>query len=221
VILLVEGAHDEIVIEGLIGDELRRSRTLVLPMRGGRNLATVVDANVLARFSDAPVIAALDNLDAAEINGFWHELECCRDEGQAGFERIVKARFTGKRRSEEVFVIDFCRAVAEAGALTRFRVFPFSKPDIPEYLPVEHLVPGARSWEELREEFEGQKEVPTFKPWLQLRHGVEISDDLLRDAIAQLDSVPDDFVALARMCDETARGRRSPAERTRIASDGT
>ena len=202
-ILVVEGSHDEVVIKGLIGDELSDARVLIIPMRGGRNLASVVDAHVLHRFSDAPIIAALDNLRSEQIAAFWADLLEHQAGGQVAFDQVVRDHFSNSRQAEETFLINFCRAVAEANELDRFRVFGFSAADIPEYLPVEVLVPGAASWESLRSEFDAQSRDRSFKPWLRRTHEVVVTDELLRAGINAMDTVPQEFIDLAELCRTT------------------
>lgn len=212
-ILVVEGTHDEIVINGLIGDELRQAHVLVIPMRGARNLASIVDAHVFAEFSDAPVIAALDNIRATQLAKFWADLVARQHQGQEAFDEVVLDHFKGARRTEETFLINYCRAIAAQGLFERFQLFGFAKADIPEYLPVEMFVPDAQSWAALRSEFEAQKNkgkgIHSFKPWLLNAHGVDITPDVLKRAIAVMDTVPQEFVDLARLCSEVRHGPRS------------
>ncbi len=200
VILVVEGTHDEVVINGLIGDELRQARVLVIPMRGGRNLATVVDAHLLAQFSDAPMIAALDNLHAPKIQAFWSDLVAHREGGQDAFDRIVREHFSNARRDEETFLINYCRAAAESNAIERFQVFGLAEPDIPQYLPATILAPGLGSWTDLRSEFSSQSKMTSFKPWLKRRHGIEITVDSLHEGLAAMDAIPQEFVELVELC---------------------
>jgi energy-coupling factor transporter ATP-binding protein EcfA2 len=71
--LLVEGTHDEIVLEELIGDELRQARVDVLALRGARNLPATVDSQFLFDYTDAHVVVLLDAIDAATVRDVWAE----------------------------------------------------------------------------------------------------------------------------------------------------
>ena len=193
VVLVVEGSHDMTVINHLVGSELDELRVLMLPMRGGRALATVVDSYLLAVMSDTPVIAALDNLRAEKVESYWTDLVANVDGGQKKFDAITTEHFSRRERDEETFLVNYMRKAAELGQVDRFHVFGFEKPDIQDYLPVPSLVPGATSWAELRAEFGQQKKIRSFKPWLLERHGVEISDELLQAGCDGLDMIPDDF----------------------------
>jgi energy-coupling factor transporter ATP-binding protein EcfA2 len=203
-VLVVEGAHDQIVIDALVGDQLAELGVLTMPMRGGRLLATVVDSHLLAYFADVPVVAALDNLVAPKIQRYWEDLVAAQDGGNVAFDLTTKKHFSSSRRDEEGFLINYCRSAAELGQIARFHVFGFSERDIQEYLPCRFFVPGA-TWLELRAGFERQKAIPSFKPWLQQVYGIEITELLLRDAADAMDEIPDDFVRLVETCSELLR----------------
>lgn len=203
VILLVEGLHDEYILSQLLADVIADLRVLVVPLRGGRHLATVADSELLARFSNVPVIAVLDNLNADRVRNFWNEIQTS---DAVEHDDIVKRYFSRKKSDEEQFVINFCRRVKAAGHPERFEVFGLSKGDIPEYLPVEAIVPGAESWEALRAEFDSQSRQANFKTWLRGRYGVEIDQQALNRGLADLSAVPDEFLRLAERC--SVAGRR-------------
>ena len=200
VVLVVEGSHDVTMIGRLVGDELDALRVLVLPMRGGRALATVVDSYLLAVLSDTPVLAALDNLRSDKIQAYWNDLLENVDGGQPGFDTITAKHFSHRERDEETFLINYMRQAAVLGQVGRFHVFGFEQPDIQDYLPVTSIVPGAASWETLRAEFNAQSRFTSFKPWLRDRYGVEITDELLHAGCDELDVVPDDFTRVVETC---------------------
>lgn len=206
VILLVEGLHDEYILTRLLAERLADLRVLIIPMRGGRHLATVADSELLARFSNVPVIAVLDNLNADRISQFWHDVQSSEPVDHDG---IVKRYFPGKKSTEEQFVINFCRRVHASGRPDRFEVFGLSMGDVQEYLPVEAIVPGAAGWPSLRDEFDAQSRETNFKAWLRRRYGVEIDEQALDRGIEALTGVPEEFLRLAERCSEAGHRRRS------------
>lgn len=66
--LFVEGDSDKYVVESLFAERLRRIGVAVFPVRGATQLAQVVDAQVLLRYSTAKVVVLLDQLEHREIN---------------------------------------------------------------------------------------------------------------------------------------------------------
>ena len=120
----------------------------------------------------------------------------------------MRKHFSNSRQAEEAFLINFCRAAAEANELDRFRVFGFSAGDIPEYLPVNVIVPEAESWAALRAAFDAQTSDASFKPWLRRTHGVEVTDELLQAGIDTMDTIPPEFIDLAELCRTIGRTAR-------------
>ena len=72
--------------------------------------------------------------------------------------------------------------------------------DVIDYLPVKELVPGALSWEALREEHAASSSNKDFKSWLSASKRASFTPDQIRQAAQTLDSVPDELVALANLC---------------------
>ncbi len=96
VILVVEGAHDELVLQTLMGGELDRARVLVVPMRGGKNMATVVDSKLLLEFSDAPIVAMLDNLRAESVAAWWAQVTALQPGDNDGYDDARRAHFDAR-----------------------------------------------------------------------------------------------------------------------------
>jgi hypothetical protein len=59
--LIVEGLHDEMVLRHFYGDELGRDRIVLLPIRGAKKVAGLIDAALLARV-DLPLIILFDDI---------------------------------------------------------------------------------------------------------------------------------------------------------------
>jgi hypothetical protein len=60
--LLVEGIHDQIVLETVFADQLRQAGVYIVPLRGGSR-RSLLDTDALWRFTTAPVALALDHID--------------------------------------------------------------------------------------------------------------------------------------------------------------
>src|SRR5262249_26879282 len=114
-VLLVEGVHDQWVIERFVGDELRRQRVWTIPLHGGRNPASALDANVLLDFTDARIVVALDKLDADEIGDMWNEVRLkLASEGLSTALDALTDRLPTKK-AEDKFLYDLCRRALEEG----------------------------------------------------------------------------------------------------------
>jgi hypothetical protein len=223
VILLVEGHHEEVIFESMIGESLQRSGTYILPMNKGSRLASVADSQVLFDFTDATVIGLLDNLRTADVQSLWDDAIALRAErGLAEAVDYINKSLPGKEKSENIFMKQWLTNAISADIPTS-RILPFglAKPDVVQYLPVKAFVAKADSWEALEEEHKalvesGQLKKPelvrNFKAWLTQSKKAQFTDDAILEAVKSMDHVPDDFLRLAEACDSASRGR-APSEK--------
>jgi hypothetical protein len=65
-ILVVEGLHDQLVIDHYFHTELRRGRVLIVPARGAKNVNALVDAPWLSRLG-IPMVILFDDVRADRI----------------------------------------------------------------------------------------------------------------------------------------------------------
>lgn len=65
--LIVEGVTDEVVLDELYGNQLRREGVEVVPLHGTAKWQAVLEADALWRFTTAPVAVMFDGLDAKTI----------------------------------------------------------------------------------------------------------------------------------------------------------
>lgn len=207
--LLVEGRHDEIVLNTLLGDELAAARVTVLPIRGGRQLASTVDSQLIFDFTQATVVALLDNLAAERISLIWDRaLDIANGQSADAAVAFVLKDMNGKT-AEEKFLREFCVKALRQSAAHRITVLGLEKGDIIEYLDCPTLVPGQTSWARLRHEHQhhaGQ----AFKAWLEQAHRASFTDQQVEAAALALDTIPDDLSDLLQRCQRlTATPRRS------------
>jgi AAA domain, putative AbiEii toxin, Type IV TA system len=67
-VALVEGAHDERVLQHFFGGELARNRVLVAPVRGASKVSAIVDAPWLSRL-EVPFVILFDEVETSIIEG--------------------------------------------------------------------------------------------------------------------------------------------------------
>lgn len=214
VVVLVEGHHDQLVLERLIGDRLRRAHAHLIPLDGGSRLADVVDSQILFDFTQAHVIGLLDNLDPTVARDAYLEAErLLLEEGPSSAIAVIDRLIPGRKSSEFVYLNKWLKR-----ALTRQDGFPYSrftpwgltKPDIIDYLPVQQFVPNAESWDALHRTHQelldsGQTKIGNFKKWAEKTHNTDFTDARINTAIASMDYIPEEFIALADECERVAR----------------
>jgi ABC-type transport system involved in cytochrome c biogenesis ATPase subunit len=192
--VIVEGSHDQAVLEGLIGDGLKLIPARVLPMRGTNHALDVVGSQILFDYTDAPVLVVLDRTNGAEAQRLWAEAVSLAD---AGNKRAAKDVIGLLRAgtSEGQALYEMCSKAVDTGRHSRIDVFGLTRPDIIEYLPVEAFVPAAESWTPLVDEWKRDRRGRDFKAYLA-DIGTPVSVRRIQAAVEQMDSVPGDIAAV-------------------------
>lgn len=210
VILLVEGLHDEVLLDAFLGARLRDARVHVIPLRGGSKLPATVESRVLFEFTRAHLIGLVDNQRAAVLADTWASaLEAAAQGDVEAATRIVLDGI-GRSESEAVFITNWLTAALEKGLEGRISPYALELPDIIEYLPVDRLIPGANSWSALRDMHSAERlKAPArtardFKAWLGARFAVTLNASMLRNAADGL-PVPRDFERLMKQIEARSR----------------
>ena len=208
VFLLVEGRHDEVLLDAFIGDQLRAARVRVLPLRGIANdkLRSVVESRVIFESTSAHLVTLVDNLPSELVSATWERATQARllesvEAAKSIVIRELKEKLGGES-TEARWVAEWLTAALDHGYESRVTPEGLSAKDIVEYLPPASLVPGAASWDALREEYAkakvlyGSRKVGEFKPWLSRSYGADFSDSALRAAAANC-AIPAEFSRLS------------------------
>lgn len=211
VFLLVEGLHDEVLVERFLGARLREARVDVIPIRGGGRLASTADSRVLFDYTDAHVVALLDNTDARRVADVWERSVEAAATGDLAEAKQIVTDEIGYRDGESQYLTSWLTRALDYGLASRLSPAGLEAADIIEYLPVERVVPTATSWDELhdrhREERETRSGTPKgFKEWLSARYRVSFNRDSLLEYAAGL-PVPRDFERLMKTLEAISADR--------------
>lgn len=196
-VLLVEGEHELIILEQLLGQELRKLRFEMLCMRGARALKSW-DAQLLQKFTDVPIYVLTDNDSTERISSIWDEAKLAHLQGRATLPIIQKLK-SGSRGSEGDFLRELCLTLIQREESGRFHLGAFERADITEYLKPQSLSARAqnKTWAELRRE-SGKKSASSteFKQWLRENYEISYDAETLKRAVQDLDEIPAEFVNL-------------------------
>lgn len=150
-LLVVEGEHDQLVLDRCFGVQLRAAGVVILPMRGTENLPSVLALDFIQRYMDVPPTIMVDFTVAARVrNG------------------------SGKTQ-EERKLVELAKQAERLGFA--YTVIGLSLPDIVCYLSddavaeIHHGFPG---WNIIVQKFHRLRPRPRFKDWLAEDHGVEL-----------------------------------------------
>ena len=205
--LLVEGQHDLLVWQALLGDELKSRRIEILPLRGAAKLKSTLDSRVLFDFTDSHVFPVLDALRAGVVDDAWTDAKAMKEnDGLEAAIALVLNAFKSLKEDEARLMESFMTRALEMGRENRLSPQGLSAPDVLDYLPVASFVPEAESWESLRAELEASKgSAPSgneFKKWLQTAKKADLSDAAIQRAAESCDYIPEDFSKVLSRMDE-------------------
>lgn len=144
----VEGLHDRMVIEALIGDELRTARAAVLPLGGGRAAPSLADATLLFDYTDANVVVVLDGIALETVAPIWETTVAHAQRGEIAAARRELARLEELDCWEAKWLRELLDKAIIGGTWSRLVPAPLREPDIICYLPPSFFAPG-KTWSEL------------------------------------------------------------------------
>lgn len=192
--LLVEGVHDKAILEGWFTDELKSMRVAVLAMHGTANLLNVFDSEFLIHRTDALLMPLLDDVAVDPLLDLWANTEVKVEEGRRSDAFALIMRGMGGIRGGARDYGPLLAGTITRGVSQRFFPLGMSKKDVLEYLPVESLVEGAKSWTNLWQEWKRSPAAiaprpggggatvgagKSYKDWLR-RRGADLSPENLR-----------------------------------------
>lgn len=152
-ILVVEGPHDQIVLDALYGPDLRQAGIAMVRMFGTDHLPALLSLDFIERYVDAPITVMLDYTVT---------------------ERVETGR---PRTDEERKLVNLRRAAKNAGL--SFGTLGLHSPDIVCYLSedaIREKVPHFPGWRAVLQKFERRQIRPSFKPWLLKNFDVDLTD---------------------------------------------
>lgn len=171
--VLVEGDHDMQILQGHFRAELARLGVEILPLRGAGRLKSALDARFLFEFTDALLFPLLDDVALDPLLNVWRDAEATtkRVSVDKAVDQLVAALRAIPGKGTEYYSA-FLTTALRRGIQHRVVPLGVAQTDILLYLPVEEFVPGAESWENLREALErdmkGVEPSETeFKRWLE------------------------------------------------------
>jgi predicted ATPase len=185
-IIIVEGKHDEVVLGGLLAEDLD-AWSVIYPVGGAKQMASLATAGLLWDFTDAAIVIVVDNIARATIAPVWEKAQRAIASGRlAAAERALVP--LGKLPGAEArWMQNLLQRAIRANRAHRIRLETLSAPDVICYLPADEFVPG-KTWDELiaewRESF-GDREATNIKAFLTARYDATLNTDAVARATAK------------------------------------
>lgn len=162
-VLVVEGEHDRIVLQGLFEEELTAAGVLLLVLHGTYNALALVDAEFWVRATDLPLAVLFDNV---------------RLDGQKTMRRDQRSR-------EENALADLQARLKKAGR--ELHRFGLTRPDITAYFPEELLRkdhPDFPQWSHLIRNWKRTRR--PFKEFVSSQTEVDLSTRRVRQLVERM-----------------------------------
>lgn len=205
VAVIVEGVHDQIVLEKSLSRDLREAGAKIFAMRGTDNAAALPDMQFLFDALDAPILVVVDNVAQSRIQPIWARAKVAVRANDIKLAQHILQELSKDAESKEE------RALSELGIralqIGRFpRIVPFGlkRPDILDYLEPSHFNLDENDWKPYKDEwwstrtFQNGKQIfsDSFKDFLRKKHNAKINNRSVEQASLALTALPDDFVDL-------------------------
>lgn len=201
VALVVEGTHDQIVLEKCLSDDIHTSGARVFVMRGTDNAAALPDMQFLFDALDAPIIVVFDNVVQRRVRPIWQRaVEAFGAKDPKLAERTLAELESKSATKEERALAELGRRAIQVGRLSRITPFGLGKPDILDYLSPKHFNLDADDWQPFKTAFASKKRTDeSFKDFMRREYRAKINVDAINIAAKTIGTVPDDFAQLGRL----------------------
>lgn len=187
VFVLVEGVHDEIVLEAALGREIRNAGGRIIPINGASHARSIADARILFDASTASAVFVMDNVKGPEALRIWDRATQQYANGQRKAAKSTLAQLSRLGSGGEVVWLQALgeRAI-DTNVIHRIKPFGLSKRDILSYLPPAAFQLENASWDALSRAYEDARSSgltkENFKSWLKQTRGADFSRVRVREA---------------------------------------
>lgn len=202
IFVLVEGVHDEIVIEVTLGEDIRRAGGRVIPINGASHARSIADARILFDATEASIVFVIDNVISEQALEIWGK---ATEEYKEGQRKAAKSTLSSLLRLGSGGEVLWLQALGEraidANVIHRIKPFGMSKRDIVCYLPASAFK-LSKSWPELEADYDRARSAgltnENFKSWLKKMRGADFSKNLVEKAANSMPSpLPREFTELS------------------------
>lgn len=218
VFVLVEGVHDQVLIEHFLQGEFREQRIQVVPMQGTKGVEDLITSPFIFVATSAPIVICLDNgrqKHVEDLLGALRNANTLTDQ-----INLITRNIRNFETMEMKAVLGLLRQAVDRNQLWRVHPFLFSRRDILEYIPISYLTKRFNSWKELDKEFLNTHGSKSFQPgdgrrkkdWMA-KLGIKALENDLRRVVKEMaangENRPKEFGDLAELILRASRARPS------------
>ncbi|MDD0858032.1 hypothetical protein NHF46_10105 [Arthrobacter alpinus] len=200
VAVIVEGVHDQIVLEKCLANDLRESGAKVFAMRGTNNAAALPDMQFLFDALDAPILVVVDHVAQSRIQPIWARANAAvlANNRKSAEKALQELSLRATSKEEHVLAELGLRAI-QIGRFSRIVPFGLERPDILDYLEPSHFNLDASEWQPYKDEWMSTRigrNGDSFKDFLRNKHSAKINTNSVEQAAIALTTLPEDFLEL-------------------------
>lgn len=198
VAIVVEGTHDQIVLEQCLSEDMHASGARVFVMRGTDHAAALPDMQFLFDALEAPIVVVFDNVVQSRVKPIWKRaVSAFQAKDSRLAERIISELESNSPTKEERALAELGRRAIRVGKFGRITPFGLGQADILDYLAPIHFGLENRDWHVYKTAFRDRRRVgEPFKDFLRREHGAKINIDAVRNAAKAMAAKPDDLALL-------------------------
>ena len=195
VVVLVEGAHDELVVGAMCPEIAQQADVRMLTLGGTKGIPGIAKSTFLIHMTDAHIVVATDNAQQAWLEGVEARVIDRRNRGHNWRRELEDAR-NAHTTPEERHLLDLLGSAIETNQESRVHYFGFSKPDIVKFIQPD-LICGDRysAWSDVDQAFLsetgrkrfGSGDGKAFKNWIS-DNGGRYHTDGIAQALKELEA---------------------------------
>jgi hypothetical protein len=195
VVLLVEGPHDEEIINFMCPEVKNPIDVLCIPLIGYEDMPQLANSRFLTTMTDARIVVVTDNANNKLLSQLKLDAIKERDRGRPWKPVFAQER---NRKSpaptkEEKALADLLESIIGLNRESQFHIFPSPQHDIAMYVPANKICPEFSSWDDLQSAFlddrgRGWKEGDggLLKKWVNAKPGGRYHVKGIRQALSDL-----------------------------------
>lgn len=201
VAVIVEGTHDQIVLEECLSQDIRQSGARVFVMRGTDNAAALPDMQFLFDALDAPIVVVVDNVVQLRVMPIWQRaVDAFRRKDLKLAERTLEELASRSATKEELALAELGKRAIRVGRLSRITPFCLRQPDILDYLSPKYFNLDADNWQAYKMAFQARRPPRgSFKDFMRREYNAKINVSAVDKAVKGMDAVPADIAALGSL----------------------
>jgi hypothetical protein len=182
--LIVEGLHEELILNQMYKRELDEGNVMIIPLRGAKDLKSVIESVFIFEFTEADVFILIDNTKTDEVNNVWNWAYSLAEKGEIEEAKkyILENLKASKTNIENKFLQEFYIRSIVKGVGKRVHTIGLSKSDIIEYLDASFFVKD-ETWESLKKKWVDSKTGLSFKPWISATYKIDFDTPTILEAV--------------------------------------